>query len=146
MIDEFLVSYLQSKPAIKALAEEIAIGQVPVDDEGDLQVDTWIWIEQYSEVDELDLDGISGLTEYHFDCEVCSTDTQIAKRLSVLVKRAMQGHCGVFGNVNGVDGMVQATYVDDKDEDYELRNDFGDQQVTTIALDLTIFADDAQDN
>ena len=150
MIDELLVSFLRSNEQINALADEIAVGEVPEDADGNPLVKTWIWIEQYSEDDSLDLDGDSGLTEYHFDCECCSLDNAKAKRLGRLVKKLIQGHAGDFGTIeiDGVTktGSVQGTFVEDKDEDYERRNDFGDTDITVIALDLQVFADDAQDD
>lgn len=150
MIDEHLVSFLDSDPAIAALAEEIAIGEVPEPKDGDLLVGTYIWCSQFDEEDELDLDGESGLTRYRMDMECCSTSTAKAKQLARLVKKKMQGYSGTFGSVEVDDqqvaGEVDAIYVESKDDDYVPINSFNRDDITVIAMDILIYADDAIDD
>ena len=49
MIDELLVDFLQSDGAIAALADEIAVGETPVDADGTLLVQTYVWISFFNE-------------------------------------------------------------------------------------------------
>ena len=150
MIDELLRSHLQTDSNISDLAEEIAVGQVPTDADGELRVDTYIWFSLFDENDHLDLDGESGLTEYRCDIEVCSIDAIKAKRLARFVKKRLQVHEGSFGSitVSGVDtpGSVQGVFVESKDDQYIPVNQFTNDSITVVALEVTIFADDAQDD
>ena len=153
MIDEFLVSFLMQDSAIAELADEIAVGEVPVDaDTDELLVETYIWLSTYDEEDHLDLDGEAGITDYRFDCEVCSTDDRTAKKLGRLVKKRLQGYGpGPFGEIeleNGtiVPGTVEATFVESKDDDYIPVNRFEISAVSVVAFDLLVIADDAQDD
>lgn len=139
MIDEHLHSFLKSNNTIDSEADEIAVGQIPVDSEGKLQAETYIWMQQYTEEDSLDLDGEAGLTEFNFDCEVCGVDTGKTKSLAQAVKKHLQGHAGAFGS-----GTVQGVFVTDKEEDYLPRNDFGSDELTIVPINIQIFANDDQ--
>lgn len=151
MIDEFLVSFLTSDSSISGLAQEIAVGQVPVDDDGELLVQTYIWISNYDEEDELDLSGESGLTKYRFDIEACSLDDRTAKRLGRFLKKKLQGYGpGVFGEIETesgiVSGYVDAIFIESKDDDYVSTNQFTINELSVVAFDVMIVADDAQDD
>lgn len=152
MIDEFLISFLNSDPTIASLADEIAVGQVPEDEDGNLLVETYIWVSTYDEADELDLDGTSGITRYRFDLEACSTDDRKAKQMARQVKKLLQGYGpGDFGEItleddSVVTGYVDAVYVESKDEDYIATNQFTNDAVSVVAFDLEIVADDSQDD
>lgn len=151
MIDELLVSYLNADATIASLAQEIAVGQVPVNDEGSPLVDTYIWISTYDEEDVLDLDGESGLTYYRFDIEVCSTDDRTAKRLGRRVKKILQGvGPGAFGEITvdnvAVVGQIDAAFIESKDENYIAVNQFTNDAISVVAYDLMIAADDSQDD
>ena len=75
MIDQLLRSFLLGDASIAALAEEVTIGTIPIDADGSLYVDTYIWSSNFSEEDNLNLSGTNGgLCEYRFDVECCSTN------------------------------------------------------------------------
>lgn len=150
MIDELLVSFLGADSDVSDVADEIAVGEVPRDSDGNPVLEKYIWISQFEEFDHLDLDGESGLTEYRFDIECVSMEIATAKRLARAVKKRLQGHAGDFGSIV-VDaipttGTIQACYVESKDDDYIPVNTFNDEAMAIIAMDITIFADDAQDD
>ena len=150
MIDELLVNFLATDSDIAAASDEIAVGQVPKDVDGKLQVDKYIWISMFDEFDHMDLEGKTGLTEYSFDIECCATSTKPAKTLGRLVKKKLQGHIGAFGEVTNDDGTfpgeVQLIDVESKDDDYQPRNRFTIDDFTVISMGVTIWADDAQDD
>jgi hypothetical protein len=152
MIDELLISYLNGDAAIAAMAEEIAIGQVPVDADGNLLVGTYIWISNFDESPNTDMTGGSGLSRYKYDVEVCSLDDSIAKPLARLVQKRLRDHHpqDEFGSIL-VDtvptpGVADAIYVESKDETYRAVNARIDPELTIIAMDVEIVADDSQDD
>ena len=152
MMDELLVSFLRGQQPVNQLAKEIAVGELPVDADGDLLLQTYVWISNFDEDDSIDMDGKTGLTRYHFDIECCSVDTLTAKRLGRAVKKALQGYGpGKFGTLKrptgDIDGFVDAVFFESKDDDYVPVNQFDDDNtVTVVAMDIEIIADDAQDD
>lgn len=156
MLDEQLVSFLKQNAGITALAEAISVGQVPVkyDSEGNTTptLETWIWISTYDKADQIDLDGETGTTVYRFDIEACSVDDPTAKKLGRLVEKALQGYGpGSFGEIvladdSVVAGTVDAIWVENKDEDYVPSNRFTHEDVSVVAFDIQIVADDSQDD
>lgn len=157
MIDEFFVSHLRNHKKISDITNEISIGIAPIvaNDDGtqELLKDTYIWIQQYDEEDILDLDGESGITRYRFDCEICSTDVETAKKLGRRFKKYLQGSGGYnepFGAIgcgnSVVVGEVLSIVVESKDEDYIPYNQFDNLEITVLAFDVTITADDSIDD
>lgn len=154
MMDELVVSFFNQDAVIKELADEIAVGETPVEvDSGQvtLTAETWIWMSNYDEDDKLDLDGKSGLTRYRFDIECCSLNDTTAKVLARRVKKILQGYGPAeFGFIKRGDvttrGFVDAIFVESKDDDYVAVNKFSTDQITVIAMDVEIVADDAQDD
>ena len=154
MIGQLLRSFLLADTAIAALADEVAVGFIPTDADGNLQVETYIWLSNFSEEDSLALDGTNaGLTEYRFDVECCSTSISEAKQLARLVKKLLQGFgpSAAFGTVTptgggAIPGRVAACYITSKDDTYTAINSFINDDITVVAQDLTIFADDSQDD
>mgnify|MGYP000536618017 CR=1 FL=1 len=151
MIDEHLVAFLRESEQISERSDEISVGEIPMDAEEEPLLDDYIWISFFNEEDQLDLDGQSGLTEYRADIEVVSVDLKRAKELSRLVKTRLQGHSGNFGTLNvgledEVTATVQAIYVDSKDDDYVPINQFSNTRMAVVAMTISIWADDAQDD
>ncbi len=152
MIDEFLVSFLNADATLTSLADEIAVGEVPVDTEGNLLAESYIWISNFDESDHLDLDGDAGLTRYRFDIECCSTSIRTAKQMARQLKTLLQGYGpGTFGTVTPevgptVLGQVEAVFVESKDENYRPVNQFTNIEMAVIAQDIEIVADDVYDD
>jgi len=139
MIDESLRAFLAADLAIADLAEEIAVGQVPIDDTGEPLIDSYIWFQQFDEDDWLDLDGLSGMTEFVFDVECVSTNILTAKTLAQRVRALCQGF-GYDQTMNG--GTVTAGYVESKDDSYVPVNRFQETNTTVTALTVTLYTDD----
>lgn len=151
MMDELLVSFLSQDEQVDSMAKEIAVGETPIDADGRLLVDTYIWMSNYEEDDKLDLDGKSGITRYRFDIECCSKNDTTAKQLARKVKKLLQGYGPAeFGSITRgnvtTPGFVDAVFVESKDDDYVAVNQFSTDQITVIAMDVEIVADDAQDD
>lgn len=154
MMDELVVSFFNQDPVIKSLTDEIAVGEVPIEVDGGkmvLTAETYIWMSNYNEDDSIDLDGETGMTRYSFDIECCSIDDATAKQLARRVKRLLQGYGPAeFGSITRDDvttpGFVDAIFVESKDDDYVAVNKFSTDQITVIAMDVEIVADDAQDD
>lgn len=138
MIDDDFVEFLEADSAVAAITTDISVGEVPASDDGIPYLDTYVWISQYDENDTLDLTGTSGLTEFRFDVECCAENELTAKQLARAVKKRCQAHKGTMG-----DTTVQGIFVESQDENYEAINRFRETQMTVVAMDITIFTDDA---
>lgn len=149
MIDEQLVSHLNDDAAIATAATEIAVGEVPANADGTPVDGPYIWLSNYSEEDLADLDAFddsaSTLTKYSFDLEVCGEDIDAVKELARLVKKRLRGHAGTFGSDPA--GTCQGIYIENKGDDYIAINSLDvEDQIVVVAFDVTIWADDSQDD
>ena len=143
MIDEDFRTHLLTDATIVANAEEIAVGQVPIDATGVPLVDSYIWIGQFDENDWMDLEGETGMSEFSFDVECVSVNITTAKTLAQRMKRICQG----FGyrQVMGYT-TVDAVFVQAKDDEYIPVNRFQETNTTVAALDLKIWAPSNSNN
>lgn len=72
-----------------------------------------VWYTRASSVEEVDNDGVGGLTESSWDIECHAEDLDDALNLADNVKSLLNGTKGSFG-----DDTVQGIFVEDHDDDY----------------------------
>ena len=146
MIDENLVAFLIANTKIfDIVGDNVSVGHSPSDLSGSFAVEKYIWISNFDESQDLDLDGTPSLTRFSFDVECCCIDTDQnfggfadAKILGHLVKRALNGHMGAFDTVT-VDSII----VESKDDEYIPYNRSDEKDISVVALNVTIIADDS---
>lgn len=94
-----------------------------------------IWFERASENDELGLDGSSGPKESIWDFE-CLTEDEAnhAVVLADAVKARLHGYQGTMGNA-----VCKAAFVEDHDDDYQVKAIDSDEGRHLSALQVTVF-------
>lgn len=122
-LDENLVSVLLADSAVLAITNDVHVNRVPHN-----KSQPYIWFQSANKDEQLDLDGEGGAWMEGFDIECCSTDLDEAKDLQAAVRSLLNGKTGTFGDQN-----IAFAFVQDQDDTYESRQDFGDSELVHVS-------------
>lgn len=94
-----------------------------------------VWLMRSGKEKDRDLDGQGGIVRHTFDVEALSPDMDEAEELGDALENRLAGHKGTFGA-----RTVQGVFVDDADDDYIPRGNAGDDGISVVAQQVTIWA------
>ena len=130
-LDENLRAFLLANAGVTSITTTVAINNMP-----DTDATPYVWLQLDDENEPLNLNSSGGLKTAFFDCEATSKNLTEAVDLASAIKTALHAHTGSFGDQN-----VAYVEITSRDDTYETRQDFGDEEnlhVSALTIEIGV--------